>query len=127
MGFRKGDFLTCSLPLLNEHIMLASACFRLGVIHVPLDSRLQSAEVLRSLSSIQAKGFAFLGKTAFADFLGLGEAVRARCHFVEHLIQFSSHTGQGLRFLYTYTGKTCEARMVVPPGCRVRASPDART
>ena len=89
MGFRKGDFLACSLPLLNEHILLEYACFRLGVIHAPLDLRLQPAEVLRSVSAIGAKGFAFLGKTPSADFSALGEAVRARCHFVEHLIQFS--------------------------------------
>src|ERR1035441_2607871 len=41
MGFRKGDFLAASLPLLNEHILLEYACFRLGVIHAPLDLRLQ--------------------------------------------------------------------------------------
>ena len=32
MGFRKGDFLAASLPLLDEHILLEYACFRLGVI-----------------------------------------------------------------------------------------------
>ena len=90
MGFCKGDFLACSLPLLNEHILLEYACFRLGVIHAPLDLRLQPAEVLRSLSAVQAKGFAFVGKTPLADFSGLGEAVRARCNFVHHLIQFSA-------------------------------------
>ena len=46
MGFRKGDFLAASLPLLNEHILLEYACFRLGVIHAPLDLRLNPAEVL---------------------------------------------------------------------------------
>src|SRR5688500_10964040 len=79
MGFRKGDFFACSLPLLDEHILLEYACFRLGVIHVPLDLRLQPAEVLRSLSSNQAKGLAFLGKTSFADFSGLGEEI-GRAH-----------------------------------------------
>jgi hypothetical protein len=45
MGFRHGDYLAASLPLLNEHILLELACFRLGVIHAPLDLRLQPAEV----------------------------------------------------------------------------------
>ena len=48
MGFRKGDFLAASLPLLNEHILLEYACFRLGVIHAPLDLRLQPAEIGRA-------------------------------------------------------------------------------
>ncbi len=57
-GFRKGDFLATSLPLLNEHILLEYACFRAGVIHVPLDLRLSAAEVVRSLSLVRAKGYA---------------------------------------------------------------------
>jgi len=89
MGFRKGDFLAASLPMLNEHILLEYACFRLGVIHAPLDLRLQPAEVLRSLSLIRARGYAFLGKTPAADFAALGEAVRQRCDFIEHFIQLS--------------------------------------
>ena len=62
MGFRKGDFLAASLPLLNEHILLEYACFRLGVIHAPLDLRLQPAEVLRCLGLIRARGYAFPGR-----------------------------------------------------------------
>jgi fatty-acyl-CoA synthase len=82
MGFRKGDFLAASLPLLNEHILLEYACFRLGVIHAPLDLRLQPAEVLRCLGLIRARGYAF-------HFAALGEAVRPRCDFIEHLIQLA--------------------------------------
>jgi acyl-CoA synthetase (AMP-forming)/AMP-acid ligase II len=82
MGFRKGDFLAASLPLLNEHILLEYACFRLGVIHAPLDLRLQPAEVLRCLGLIRARGYAF-------HFAALGEAVRPRCDFIEHLIQIA--------------------------------------
>jgi acyl-CoA synthetase (AMP-forming)/AMP-acid ligase II len=89
LGFRKGDFLAASLPFLTEHIFLEYACFRLGVIHTPLDLRLHPAEVLRCLSLVKAKGFAFLGKTPLADFSGLGEAVRANCPFIEHLVQFA--------------------------------------
>jgi fatty-acyl-CoA synthase len=88
-GFRAGDALAASLPLLNEHILLEYACFRLGVIHVPLDLRLPPAEVIRSLGIVRAKGYCFLGKLPAADFAALGEAVRARCDFVEHLVQFS--------------------------------------
>jgi len=89
MGFGKGDFLAASLPLLNEHILLEYGCFRLGVIHAPLDLRLEPAEAIRCLSLIRAKGYFFLGKTPRADFAALAEAVRARCGFVEHFVQFS--------------------------------------
>jgi acyl-CoA synthetase (AMP-forming)/AMP-acid ligase II len=88
-GFRAGEYLAASLPLLDEHILLEYACFRLGVIHVPLDLRLPPAEVLRSLALVRAKGYCFLGKTPVADFAALGEAVRERCGFVEQLVQFS--------------------------------------
>lgn len=90
MGFRKGDVFATSLPFLNEHILLEYACFRLGVIHAPLDLRLQPPEVIRCLTLIHAKGYAFPGKTPVADFAALGEAVRARCESVEHLVQFSA-------------------------------------
>ena len=89
MGFRKGDFLAASLPLLNEHIVLEYACFRAGIVHAPLDLRLQPAEVIRCLSLIRARGYAFLGKTPAADFAALAEAVRSQGPFIEHFIQFS--------------------------------------
>jgi fatty-acyl-CoA synthase len=90
MGFRKGDFFATSLPYLTEHIYLEYACFKIGVIHVPLDLRLKGPEVIRSLSLIQAKGYAFLGQTPLADFRELGKAVMAYCPFVEHFVQFSA-------------------------------------
>jgi acyl-CoA synthetase (AMP-forming)/AMP-acid ligase II len=89
LGFRQGDYLAASLPLLNEHILLELACFRLGVIHAPLDLRLPPGEVIRCLNLIGAKGYFFLGKTPAADFAALGEAVDAHCDSVEHLVQFS--------------------------------------
>jgi fatty-acyl-CoA synthase len=89
MGLRKGDFLAASLPLLNEHILLEFACFRLGVIHAPLDLRLQPAEVLRSLNLIGARAYAFLGKTPNADFSAIGEVARRQCPSLEFPIQFS--------------------------------------
>ncbi|MGE5602559.1 MAG: class I adenylate-forming enzyme family protein, partial [Nitrososphaerales archaeon] len=89
MGFKKGDFLATSLPMLTEHIFLEYACFKIGVIYTPLDLRLKGPEVIRSLSLVKAKGYAFLGKTPIADFGELGKAVQANCPFVEHLIQFA--------------------------------------
>jgi len=89
MGFQKGDFFATSLPYLTEHIFLEYACFKIGVIHVPLDLRLKGPEVIRSLGLIQAKGYAFLGQTPLADFRELGKAVMAHCPFVEHFVQFS--------------------------------------
>jgi acyl-CoA synthetase (AMP-forming)/AMP-acid ligase II len=90
LGFRKGDFLATSLPLLAEHVFLEYACFKIGVIHAPLDLRLKGPEVVRSLGLIQAKGFAFLGQTPYADFRPLGQLVQAQCPYVEHFLQFSA-------------------------------------
>lgn len=89
MGLAKGDFVATSLPLLAEHVFLEYACFQIGVIHAPLDLRLKAPEVIRSLGLIQAKVFAFLGRTPVADFAELGKAVQQHCPYVEHLIQFS--------------------------------------
>ena len=89
MGFKKGDFLATSLPFLAEHIFIEYACFKIGVIHAPLDLRLKAPEVIRSLELIQAKGFAFLGKIPIADFSLLGKAVQQACPFVDTFIQFS--------------------------------------
>ncbi|MBY0587135.1 acyl--CoA ligase [bacterium] len=90
LGFQKGDFLATSLPLLAEHVFLEYACFKIGVIHAPLDLRLKGPEVVRSLGLIQAKGFAFLGQTPYADFRPLGQLVQSQCPYVEHLLQFSA-------------------------------------
>ena len=72
LGFRKGDFLAASLPLADEHILLEFACFRLGVIHAPLDLRLQPAEVLRSVELIGARGYAFPGEDRRGGFRRAG-------------------------------------------------------
>lgn len=90
LGFRKGDYLATSLPLLDEHIFLEYACFRLGVIHTPLDLRLAPGEVLRCLSLIRARGYVLLGKTAAVDFNALAEAARAHCPHLEHVIQLAA-------------------------------------
>ena len=89
MGFRKGDFFATSLPLLAEHVFLEYACFKIGVIHAPLDLRLKAAEVVRSIELIKPKGFAFLGRTPVADFSQLGAAVQQACPYIEHFVQFA--------------------------------------
>jgi len=89
LGFEKGDFLATSLPLLAEHIFLEYACFKIGVIHAPLDIRLKTPEVIRSLGLVEPKGYAFPGKTPFADFTELGREVQAQCPYLAHFIQFS--------------------------------------
>jgi acyl-CoA synthetase (AMP-forming)/AMP-acid ligase II len=101
MGFRKGDFLAASLPLLDDHILLEYACFRLGVIHAPLDLRLQPAEVIRCLNLIHPRAF-FLYNPA------LGEEVRRACDSVEHLIQYDS-------FL-EFRQRAMATRQPLPPG-----------
>jgi len=89
LGFSKGDHFATSLPFLTQHVFLGYACFKIGVVLVPLDLRLKGPEVVRSLTLVQAKGYAFLGQTEHADFRELGKAVMAHCPFVEHFVQFS--------------------------------------
>ena len=81
MGLRKGDFLAASLPLLDDHILLEYACFRLGVIHAPLDLRLQPPEVIRCLNQIHPRAFYFYNPA-------LGEEVRRGCDSIEHLVRY---------------------------------------
>ena len=88
-GFERGDFFATSLPLLTEHILLQYACFKIGVIPVPLDLRLKGPEVVRSVNLVKAKGYAFLGKTPHADFGELGRAVMAHSPSVKHFVQFA--------------------------------------
>ena len=89
LGLGRGDFFATSLPLLAEHVFLEYACFKIGVIHAPLDLRLKGPEVVRSLGLIEPKAYAFLGETPVADFRELGRAVQAACGYIEHFIQFS--------------------------------------
>lgn len=87
LGYRPGDYLATMLPLTVEHIFLEYACFKIGVIHAPLDMRLKVDEVVRSLGLIEAKGFVMPGGTPAADFTPVAEAVRSSCQYVEHLVQ----------------------------------------
>ncbi len=115
MGLRKGDYVATSLPMLIEHILLAYACFKIGVIHAPLDLRLQPAEVLRSLSLLSPRVYAHLGRTAATDFRELARAVKAHCPSIEHFIQFSmpEETMEGTINAYALAA---QAREMQPSG-----------
>lgn len=90
LGYESGDFLATMLPLTVEHVLLEYACFKIGVIHAPLDLRLKPDEVIRSLGLVEPKGFVTLGRTPMADFSPIAEAVSASCDYVEHLVQFTA-------------------------------------
>lgn len=87
LGYRPGDYLATLLPLTVEHVFLEYACFKIGVIHAPLDMRLKADEVVRSMELIQARGLVLPGHTPAVDFTPIAEAVRTSCGYVEHLIQ----------------------------------------
>jgi acyl-CoA synthetase (AMP-forming)/AMP-acid ligase II len=89
IGIGKGDFIATSLPFFPEHIFLMYGAFKIGAIIVPLDLRLKPNEVLRSVSSVNAKVYAHLGETDFAEFNKVAEAVRDNQDFIEYFIQFS--------------------------------------
>ena len=89
MGIGKGDRVATQLILIPEHIIFMYACFKIGAIIAPLDLRLKEDEVVRDLGKIKPKAFFFLGKTPVIDFTKIGEAVRDRCSYVEHLVQFT--------------------------------------
>ncbi len=84
MGYQRGDFLATLLPLLLEHVVLEYACFKIGVVHVPLDLRLKAPEVVRSLGLVYAKGLVFSG-----DFREIVSVVQRDCAFIEHYVQIA--------------------------------------
>jgi len=115
MGFRKGDFLATFLPLLVEHIFLEYACFKIGVIHAPLDLRLKAPEVVRSLGLVNAKGFVFLGRTSLADFSPIGKAVQDECPYVEHFLQIAK-PGEQIEGATAYDTFVSEAEALADGG-----------
>ncbi|MFT3915460.1 MAG: class I adenylate-forming enzyme family protein [Anaeromyxobacteraceae bacterium] len=60
-GFRKGDVLATSLPLLKEHVFLLLACYRVGVVLAPLDLRLQAGELRAALEKLRPRGYLYAG------------------------------------------------------------------
>lgn len=88
IGLKKGDIIATSLPLLKEHVYLMYACYKIGVIIAPLDLRLKTEEIIRSLDKIKPKAYFFLGKTPLVDFRPMiAEAMKAAT-YVEHWVQF---------------------------------------
>ena len=90
LGYGKGDCFVTALPLTTQHIILEYACFRIGVIFVPLDLRFSLSEIIRCIQRVQPRGFAFPGKTPLGDFREVGKAVGNECPSVKHRIQFSA-------------------------------------
>lgn len=95
MGIKKGDRVATQLVLVPEHVYLMYACFKIGAIVSPLDLRLKEDEVVRDLDKIKPAAFFFLGKTPVIDFMKIGEAVRDRCPYIKHLVQFTPNPKPG--------------------------------
>jgi acyl-CoA synthetase (AMP-forming)/AMP-acid ligase II len=77
-GFQKGERFATVLPLTSEHIFLEYACFKVGVIFVPLDMRLGPAELIRSLEAVDSKGLAFMKCPAIPDASNFAQALKTR-------------------------------------------------
>src|ERR1700731_3100954 len=56
-GFQAGDRLAILLPNGTEYIELVYACSRLGIIAVPLNTRLSAVEIDRALADANPRGF----------------------------------------------------------------------
>ena len=90
LGIVKGDFLVTLLPMSVDHVLLEYACFKIGVIVAPLDLRLSSAEVLRSLDILRPRGFVALGVKAPIDLRALWSMVQKHCLGIQQLIAVDS-------------------------------------
>jgi len=66
-GFVKGDYLVTLLAFTIDHVVLEYACFKVGVIVVPLDLRMTASEILRAVGLLHPRGFAALGKVPGID------------------------------------------------------------
>ncbi len=88
-GFTKGETFASFLPLTSEHIFLEYACFKIGVIFVPLDLRLPPAELLRCMQAVKARGFAFVKAMGVADPCPVCREIRA-CLPMRLMLQFSA-------------------------------------
>jgi len=87
-GFKKGDIIATSLPLLKEHIYLIYACYRTGIIIAPLDLRLKGEEIIYCFGKIKPKAYFFLGKTPLADFRPIITEVMKNISGVNLWVQF---------------------------------------
>ena len=91
LGFNKGEFFASLLPLTSEHLLLEYACFKLGVIFVPLDLRLPAAEILRSLKLVNASGFAFVKVPGIPDTEGFCADIRRQLP-LKIIVQFAAES-----------------------------------
>ncbi|MBN2153129.1 MAG: acyl--CoA ligase [Candidatus Lokiarchaeota archaeon] len=100
MGFEKGDIVISMLPLLPEHVFLEYACFKLGVIFAPLDSRLKEDELLKSIKLLQAKAKMFVhldntdtedryGKKTYYPFKDYAVLIHKNVPSIKYFMQFS--------------------------------------
>jgi acyl-CoA synthetase (AMP-forming)/AMP-acid ligase II len=95
MGIGPGDRVASMLVLIPEHLMLMYACFKIGALFAPLDLRLKEEEVVREIGKIRPKAFFFLGRTPVRDFRAVARAVKERCPYVQHLVQFTADPRPG--------------------------------
>jgi fatty-acyl-CoA synthase len=84
-GFRKGDVVATSLPLLKEHVYLLVACYRIGVVLAPLDLRLRAGEIRSCLEKVRPAGYFFVGAPALLPVL---REVVGTIPSVRHWVQF---------------------------------------
>ena len=110
LGFRKGDTFATVLPLTSEHLFLEYACFKLGVIFVPLDLRLPAAEILRSLSLVNASGFAFVKVPGIPDLREFCSELASRLA-LRVLLQFAtpSDCGEGVTPVSAFMAEAMQA------------------
>ncbi|MCX6622605.1 MAG: class I adenylate-forming enzyme family protein, partial [Acidobacteria bacterium] len=108
-GLKPGDIVATRATMTLEHVLFEYACFRLGLIHSPLDLRLTQAEIERSLAVIRPAAFVFLG-----DFPVMAEVPRwwpFAAAFTRLLAEGATHAGErfdanhGAQIIFT-TGST---------------------
>ena len=109
-GFVKGDYLVTLLPFSVDHVLLEYSCFKLGVIVDPLDLRLTSAEILRSLDQLRPRGFAALAVKAPIDLRPLWSIIEQQCAWIEHRFTFDSEVEiEGARSFISLAAPACHA------------------
>jgi acyl-CoA synthetase (AMP-forming)/AMP-acid ligase II len=86
-GFKKGDVLATSLPLLKEHVFLQHACYRVGVVFAPLDLRLRAGEIRAAFEQLRPRGYFFAGAPALMPVM---REVVGQLPGVAHWIQFQA-------------------------------------
>lgn len=84
-GFKRGEVVATSLPLLKEHVYLLHACYRIGVVAAPLDLRLRAGELHACFEKLRPAGYFFAGAPALMPVL---REVVGNCPSVRHWVQF---------------------------------------